>query len=69
MAWGKTEGTQSGRSGPLAGFLVEKGINKHRKGADLQLHVLIGDEVVAADFRIPAWMPLFPLHTSNPFIS
>ena len=41
-------------------------INKHRKEADLQL---IGDEVVATDFRILAWRALFPLHTNNPFIS
>ena len=43
--------------------------NKHRKEADLKL--LIGDEVVATDYRIHLLgvHALFSFHTNNPFIS
>ena len=50
MPWEKTEGTQSGGSGPLAGFLMEKQISHHKRSRFLQL--LIMDEVAATDFTI-----------------
>ena len=67
MAWGKLKVHNLDEVVHRLAFLRKKQINKDKKEADLQL--LIGDKVFATDCRIPAWRPLFPFHTNNPFIS